>query len=506
MTTLARPRPRPRPGARRTGARHRFGRLLRLEARLLLRLHVLTATALLTGLWILVLLAVPRSVRDALAPIVLLTDVTALGFLFVPALLALERAERADDALRVTPVRATERIGARVTGSAVLAAAAATAVTAAAGLSGGGQRVLGVLLLSILFALVSVAVMAGAPDLMSLLARLPAIAVPLFAPALAHLAELANSAALHLSPATAAVDLLRGRGSPAGVLWQLCWIVGAAVLAVRAAGRPAPAPAATAPARRSASWPTHSGRFSWWAAVHSFARADRRTLVGDVTLLLLLGSVPLLTGVLRLVATVGIGWAERRYGVPLAHHLPLAAALLLVLHTPVMFGSLTGLLLLEDRDAGLLGPLAATRASLSTLLVYRLAATAVLTTVALAACLPLSGVGHVAGATGHISAAVAGGAVSVVPALLLAGVATTRVQGVAVMKAIGLPLYLPLVTWFVAGPAIWLAAPVPTAWVVWAAWADTPAAAVGLAAAGIVVSSVIALPLAGRWRRRATEM
>ena len=504
MTTLARPRR--RRGARRTGAGHRFGRLLRVEARLLLRLQVLTAIALLTGLWILVLLAVPRGVRDALAPVVLLTDVTALGFLFVPALLALERADRADDALRVTPVRPAERIAARVAGSAVLAAAAAAALTVAAGLSDGGQRVLGVVVLSILFGLVSVVVMAGAPDLMTLVARLPLIAVPLLAPALVHMAGLVSSAALHLSPATPAVDLLRGQGSPAGVLWQLCWIGGAAVLAVRAAGRPASAPAAEAPARRGASWPRHNGRFSRWAAVRSFARADHRTLVGDVTLLLLLGSVPLLTGVLRLLATVGVGWAERRYGVPLAHHLPLAAALLLVLHTPVMFGSLTGLLLLEDRDAGLLGPLAATRASLSTLLAYRLAATAVLTTVALAACLPLSGIGHAAGPTGHLAVAVAGGAASVVPAMLLAGVATTRVQGVAVMKAIGLPLYLPLVTWFVSGPTTWLAAPVPTAWVVWAAWADTPAATVGLAVAGIAVSSVIALPLARRWRRRATEM
>jgi hypothetical protein len=502
VTTLARPRP--RSGGRRSGARHRLGRLLSVEARLLLRLQVLTATALLTALWIVVLLAVPPGVRDVLAPVVLLTDVTALGFLFVPALLALERVEHADDALRMTPTRPGERICARVGGSAALAAVAATAVTLAAGLPGAGQRVLGVVLLSTLFALVSVVLMVGAPDLMTLLVRLPVVAVPLLAPALVHLAGLVSSPVLQASPATAAVDLLRGQGTPAGVVWQLCWIAAVAVLAVRTAGRPTPAPAAAAPARRSTAWPAHAGRFSRWEAVRSFARTDRRTLVGDATLLLLVGSVPLLTGALRLVSTVGVDWAERRYGVPLAHHLPLAAALLLVLHTPVMFGSMTGLLLLEDRDAGLLGPLAATRASLSTLLGYRLGATAALTTGALAVCLPLTGVGHPAGPVGHLATAVAAGAVSVVPALLLAGVATTRVQGVAVMKVIGLPLYLPLATWFVAGPAAWLAAPIPTAWVAWAAWVDTPAAAVGLAVGGIAVSSVVALVLGRRWRRRST--
>jgi fluoroquinolone transport system permease protein len=219
---------------------------------------------------------------------------------------------------------------------------------------------------------------------------------------------------------------------------------------------------------------------------------------------LLVGSVPLLTVLLRIVATVGVGWAERRYGVPLVHHLPLAAALLLVLHTPVMFGSLTGLLLLEDRDAGLLRPLAATRASLSVLLTYRLAATAALTTVALTVCLPLSGVGHPAGAVGVLATAVAAGAVSVVPALLLAGIATTRVQGVAVMKVIGLPLYLPLATWFIAGQAAWLAAPIPTAWVVWAAWAGSPAAALGFAVGAVALAAAAGVALARRWRRRAT--
>lgn len=493
----------PRAGGGRAGVARRLRRLLVVELRLLLRLQVLTATAALTGLWIAVLLAVPAAAREILAPVVLLTDVVALGFLFVPALLALERVERADDALRMTPVRPRERIVARVTVAATLAGTAAAAVTVAAGLPDAGQRVVGVVLLSALFALASVVAMAGAPDLMALLLRLPLVAVPLLAPALVHLAGLVGSPVLHASPATAAVDLLRGRGSPVGVAWQLCWIGVAAVLAVRAERRPARVPA-VAPRTRHATWPRHGGRFSRWAAVRSFARADRRTLVGDATLVLLIGSVPLVTAVLRFVATVGVGWAERRYGVPLARHLPLAAALLLVLHTPVMFGSLTGMLLLEDRDAGLLGPVAATRASLSTLLGYRLAATATLTTVALAVCLPLSGVGHAAGAAGQLATAVAAGAASVVPALLLAGLVTTRVQGIAVMKAIGLPLYLPLATWFVAGPAAWPAAPIPTAWVAWTAWAGSVATAVGLATGAVAVSAAVAAPLAHRWLRRAT--
>jgi hypothetical protein len=487
-------------------ARRRVGRLLRTEMALAWRFNVVLAALVVTALWAVVLRVVDAPVRAALAPVVLLIDVTALGFLFVPALLVLERVEGVDAALRMTPVRPMERIGVRVGVTTTLSVAAAAAVCVAAGLPDMAPRLLGVVLLSVLLGLVAFALTGGATTLTAFLTRAPLVAAPLIAPALAHLAGVTTAPVLHVSPVTGAVDLLRGDLHMAGVLWQLLWIAGLAPVVGRVLRRPPSAlDAGDAPTPRApgaTAWPVRHGGYSTWWAARSFARADRRSLVRDGLLIMLAVSVPLLALVMRMVATLGDGWMRQRYGVVLTPYLPLVEALLLVVHTPVVFGTLTGLLLLEDRDAGLFGPLRATRAGLGTLLGFRLGATAALTAIALLASLPVDGVRHPAGPLGVVATAVAAGAASVVTALLLVAAARNRVQGVAAMKMLGLPLYLPLATWVVEGPAGWVFAPVPTTWVVWASWASTPAAAVAAACGATGVSVAFAVPLARRVLRR----
>jgi hypothetical protein len=91
-----------------------------------------------------------------------------------------------------------------------------------------------------------------------------------------------------------------------------------------------------------------------------------------------------------------------------------------------------------------------------------------------------------------------------VPAMLMAALAANRVQGVAVMKIFGLPLYLPLASWFIDGPLRWLFSPLPSAWAMWAMWASTPVATALLAAGAVVTSSVVTLTLSRRFLRRAT--
>lgn len=482
--------------------------LLRTDSRLLWRFQAVTATAVVTALWVVVLRVAPGAVRDAAVPFVLLTDVTALGFLFVPALLLLERTEGVEAAMRMTPVRAVERVGVRLALTTALSTVAAVAVCVAADVAHLGPRVIGVALLSMLFGLVAFALTGSATTLTTFLTRAPFVAAPLIAPALAHGLDVTTSPWLYASPVTGAVDMLDGDLRWGGVGWVLVCIAGVALLVGRTARRPLPAGDASGRAaldRRShtRTWPAHPGSWSRWVAVRSFVRADRRTLLRDGLLLMLGGSVPLLALAMWAMATFGVTWAQRRYGVDLGPHLPVIEALLLVVHTPVVFGSLTGLLLLEDRDAGLFGPLATTRAGLSTLLSYRVGATAAWTAMVLAATLSVDGVGHRAGIAGTLATAVAAGTASVVPALLLAATAGNRVQGVAVMKMLGLPLYLPLVTWALIGPAHWAFAPLPTAWAMWTAWAPTPAQAVAYLAGAAVVSVGVSVPLARRFLRRA---
>jgi hypothetical protein len=284
----------------------------------------------------------------------------------------------------------------------------------------------------------------------------------------------------------------------------LACIVGVAAVATSISQRPTlDRSAALAPRAVRRAVLRHPGRYRVAAAIRSFARTDRRALAGDALLILLGLSVPLVALVARVVGTAGVGWVRGRYGMDLAPHLPLIWALLLVVHTPISFGALAGLLLLEDRDEHLLPVIAATRASVLTLLCYRLGATVAATAIALAISLPLAGVVHPAGATGLLGVVVAAAAFSALPALLMAAVASNRVQGVAVMKVIGLPLYLPLASWFMTGSARWIFAPLPSAWTAWALWASTPAAAVATAFGAVALTVAVAIPLGRRFLARA---
>ena len=480
----------------RGGRRSRLRALLVNENRLLRRFSVLTATVVVTALWSAILLAVPPATRRVLTPLVLLTDVVALGFLYVPALMVVERMERVEPALRVTPVRVFERVGVRVGMATVLALLSATAVTLAGDVPDIPVALVGVAGMSVLIGLVAVAAVGSAATLTTFMLRAPLVAGPLLGPALIDAAGLADAPLLHLSPLTGALDMLRGDLTWPALLWLASWIAGAAVVAARAA--PGSAPVRDRPARQGATWPAHPGAYRLRTAVRSFARADRRGLVRDGLLIMMAASVPLVALAGRLIGGAGVTWAAQRHGVDLVPYLPAIWVILLVVHTPVVFGAVTGLLLLEDRDAGLLPAIAATRAGTATLLGYRLAATAACTALGLAVALPLAGVRHPAGTAGTLAVIVAAAAVSTVPAMLMAATAANRVQGVAVMKMLGLPLYLPVATFFLDGPPRWLFAPLPSSWLMWSLWTSSAAAAIGHAALAIALS---ALATAMLWRR-----
>lgn len=496
------------PASAATAACRRLTALLGTELRLLRRFSVLTATVVTTALWSALLLAVPAATRQVLLPLILLTDVTALGFLFVPALLVLERMERVEPALMMTPVRTVERIAVRVGVTTGLAVLSAAAVSLAGDAPNVPVALVGVAGASVLMGLIAVAAVGSATTLTTFLLRAPLVAAPLLAPALVAAAGLVDSPLLHLSPLTGAFDMMRGRLAWPALLWLLVWIAGTALLVGRtaratpdtAAARGAPRrPVRSATVAPTATWPAHPGTYRPTMAIVSFARADRRGLLRDGLLIMMAASLPLVALAGRLIGTAGVTWAHQRHGIDLVPYLPVVWAVLLVVHTPVVFGAVTGLLLLEDRDAGLLPAIATTRASTATLLSYRLAATAIITAAGLAIALPLAGVRHPAGAAGAVAVVIGAAAVSVVPATLMAAVGTNRVHGVAIMKMLGVPLYLPVASFFVDGPLRWAFAPLPSSWLVWSLWTSTPAAAVGFAAAAVGLSALVTAVLWRRW-------
>lgn len=464
-----------------------------------LKLHrrhgVFAGTAAMAFLWGLVLLLLPADLRPAALPWVLFLEVTALGFFFVPALAVLERANGITAALRLTGLPPGLALGVRL-GTLVLTAVAISLPLMA--ISGGPRPAVagGVVLTTLLFSLVALVMVGRAANLTTFLARVPLVAIPLLAPALVHAAGVSDSLALLLSPATAGWDLLAGRATAPGIGWLLVWIavLGAVALRIGFEVRPAGSLPAEGlrgrPAILRRTGPARRG------AVRSMAAVDLRTLMGDRILLLLLGGIPLIALALRWVTGPGVPWIDARYGFDLGPHIPAVQAFVLVAHLPVIFGALTALLFLEDRDAGLMPALAVTPAGVASLVAYRLAAAAVVTGLAVGGGMALAGAKHPAGWVGVLAVAAAGGCVAAVPVVVLASLAKDRVQGMALMKVITLPLYLPVAWWFVDGPAGRLFALIPTGLAAKALWAAEPLGAVGFAAGcGLLSAALVAVLL-----------
>lgn len=474
------------------------------ELRLLWRFKVAASTAIVTILWAVLLIVLPAETSRTIAPFVLITDVTALGFLVIPALLVVERAEGVDMAMRVTPTRNFEPIGVRLALMTLASVLAALIVCVAAELDDLAPRITAVASMALLFGLIAVTMATEARTLTTFMVRAPLVAAPLILPTILDASGLVESPLLHLSPVTSSLEMMSGDMTWAGLGWQLIWIA-ATVWGLAALTRHRRNPPLLAPSTRPSNNRPHAGTYSRRVTARTLLSTDHRTLLRDGLLLMLVLSVPVVTIVMRILATWGTAWASRRHGIDLTPHLTTIQAVIIIVHTPVILGSMAGLLLLEDRDSGVLAAIATTRATIHMLLGYRLVGTVALTTVALALSLPLSGVDHPAGVVGDLSTAAAAGATSVVPALAMAAFARNRVQGIAVMKMVGLPLYLPIAALLIASPAEPLFGLIPTSWPVWASVASSPAHAIGLAVGAVITSAVIARPLIRRYLMSATQ-
>ena len=464
------------------------------ESRLLWRYRVVAAVLAVTAIWCVLLRVATPDLRSSLVPLVLFFDLTGLGFFFVPAMVMVERSEGVLAATMVSRLSPGELALVRVSAVTMLALVASVVVLVAAGvgLDESPTIVAGVVLTSVLGSLLALALARDLDTFTAFMTRVPLVALLLLAPAIVELLGLSRSAFLQLSPMASGAALLSGRFSMASVAWMLVWIFGLFRF-VRAHPLAAPSEARL---RTSALWSRRLG------PLRSFARADRLSLLRDVLALMILAGVPLVALAARGFAELGVPWLAGRYGFDAAPWLPLVWALLLVVHTPVMFGSIAGLLFLEERDAGLLPAIAVTRASLRALLAYRLGAATLATVVMTWLGFAIAGVRHPGGAPALVATAVGAGAVAPVTALLMTTFAANRAQGMAAMKMITLPLYLPAALWFAGGAARHALDAVPSAWPVHALWASSSGEAALDASVGVALSALLVVVLARRFERR----
>ena len=189
--------------------------------------------------------------------------------------------------------------------------------------------------------------------------------------------------------------------------------------------------------------------------------------------------------------------AMRSFGLPEFTHYLAPFALLI---PASLIGWVSGFLLLEDRDDGLLPALAVTSVGKTGFLAYRLAATALATAILTVLAAPVLVPGATAGMTAMLVAAIA--AAAVIYAVILPAIARNKVEGLALTKLTNIAAIVPLVA-LVPSPWRYLAGVIPTFWIgeiMLAPVAYLPLPAIIIAAAAVNLAWMFAL--ARRFARR----
>jgi fluoroquinolone transport system permease protein len=199
----------------------------------------------------------------------------------------------------------------------------------------------------------------------------------------------------------------------------------------------------------------------------ALAAADLRSILRD-TLLSYLLIYPLILGLLLrwLIPFVRNGLADTFDITP--YYLLLAGFFGLLI-TPALSGLAIGLLLLDERDDRTLRALQVTPMSVSQYLSYRLIVPILISVVATYIVLPLTNLIQVS-YVAVLPVALLAAAEAPIFALFLAAFAANKVQGFALMKATGILMILPFLSWWIPEPWQWFVGVFPTFWPMKTLW------------------------------------
>ncbi len=242
-------------------------------------------------------------------------------------------------------------------------------------------------------------------------------------------------------------------------------------------------------------------------ALIAFARNDIRGTYRDPLLVMVVVAPVIWTaGVVVLTPRV-TALLARRNGFDLVPYYPLIlTAFLLLTSIIIIVGALAGFLVLDEVDAGTLTALRVTPVPLSTFFAYRSATVLLVTTVYVVATMSFSGLLRRGLAPALIPIGLLAGLSAVVTLLLIIAAASNKIQGLAVVRALGMLIAgLPCLPWFIHSGWNLAFGVLPPYWAAKAFWvANGNGAWWPYLLAGVVYNVAIAWALFGRFRAKYT--
>lgn len=195
----------------------RMRNLIGSEFRFLWKYGIIAVYCVFTIFYLCVLAAIPESARSVTSVILIYTDPAAMGMFFMGAVVLLEKSQRVESSLAVSPIKLYEYITAKVIPMMVVGCIVAV-ILAAYAKNYSGLTIIGVGLASILFSLCGLSIGSNIKSLNGFLVMTIPFELVLCLPAILYLFNVIESGLWMLHPGVAAIRLISGEYQ----MWYLC--------------------------------------------------------------------------------------------------------------------------------------------------------------------------------------------------------------------------------------------------------------------------------------------
>ncbi len=241
-------------------------------------------------------------------------------------------------------------------------------------------------------------------------------------------------------------------------------------------------------------------------AIAAFGRKDFRGTYRDPLLVMLVVAPVIWTSGVAVLTPMFTAMLAQRYAFDLVPYYPLILTAFLLLTSIIIAGGLGAFLVLDEVDAGTMIALRVTPVPMSTFFAYRAATVMVVTTVYVVATMSLSGILKPGLVGVLIPIGMVAGLSAVVTLLLIVALAGNKIQGIAVLRALGMLIAgLPCLPWFI--DTVWGLAfgVLPPYWAAKAFWvAGDGGIWWPYLVGGVIYNAVIGWPLYRRFTAKQT--
>lgn len=188
-------------------------------------------------------------------------------------------------------------------------------------------------------------------------------------------------------------------------------------------------------------------------ALAAFGRNDIRGTYRDPLLVMVVLAPVIWTSLVAILTPMFTEMLAQRYDFDLVPYYPLVLTAFLLLTSVIIAGGLGAFLVLDEVDAGTMTALRVTPVPMSAFFAYRAVTVMLVTTVYVIATLSFSGILEPGLIPALIPIGLVAGLSAVVTLLLIITMAGNKIQGIAMLRALGMLIAgLPCLPWFIDSP------------------------------------------------------